>query len=252
MKLARKAVLSGNALKLIAIAAMTVDHLTWVIFPGYQTNAGILLLHSIGRLTAPIMCFFIAEGYYYTHDRKRYAARLFLFALISHFAYNFAFGIPFVPFRTGIFNQTGVMWALAWGLVALCVLGSVELKQWHKIALMILICAISFCADWSCIAVLVIVAFGTNRGDFKKQMGWMMAFVTMYAAVYFFCIDKVYGVLQMMVALSIPLLSLYNGERGRWRGMKWFFYLYYPLHLVACGLIRIALHGAGGVLVGGM
>ena len=71
MKLARKAVLSGNALKLIAIAAMTVDHLTWVIFPGYQTNVGILLLHSIGRLTAPIMCFFIAEGYYYTHDRKR-------------------------------------------------------------------------------------------------------------------------------------------------------------------------------------
>ena len=117
---------------------------------------------------------------------------------------------------------------------------------------MILICAISFCADWSCIAVLVIVAFGTNRGDFKKQMGWMMAFVTMYAVVYFFCIDKVYGVLQIMVALSIPLLSLYNGERGRWRGMKWFFYFYYPLHLVACGLIRIALHGAGGVLVGGM
>ena len=115
MKLARKAVLSGNALKLIAIAAMTVDHLTWVIFPGYQTNVGILLLHSIGRLTAPIMCFFIAEGYYYTHDRKRYAARLFLFALISHFAYNFAFGIPFAPFRTGIFNQTGVMWALACG-----------------------------------------------------------------------------------------------------------------------------------------
>ena len=170
MKLARKAVLSGNALKLIAIAAMTVDHLTWVIFPGYQTNVGILLLHSIGRLTAPIMCFFIAEGYYYTHDRKRYAARLFLFALISHFAYNFAFGIPFAPFRTGIFNQTGVMWALAWGLAALCVLNSVELKQWHKTGLMILICAISFCADWSCIAVLVIVAFGTNRGDFKKQM----------------------------------------------------------------------------------
>ena len=60
MKHARKAGLSGNALKLIAIAAMTVDHLTWVIFPGYQTNAGILVLHSIGRLTAPIMCYFIA------------------------------------------------------------------------------------------------------------------------------------------------------------------------------------------------
>lgn len=252
MERTKKHGLSGNALKLIAIIAMTVDHLTWVIFPGYQTAPWLLLLHSIGRLTAPIMCFFIAEGYHYTHDRRRYAARLFLFALISHFAYNFAFGIPFVPFQTGVFNQTGVMWALAWGLVALSVMNSEGLKQWQKNAIMILICVISFCADWSCIAVLVIVAFGLNRGEFKKQMTSMMIFVAMYAAVYFIFIDKVYGVLQLMVALSIPVLSLYNGERGKWKGMKWFFYLYYPLHLVACGLIRLALHGGVGVLVGGI
>ncbi len=42
------------------------------------------------------MWFFIAEGCYYTHDRKKYITRLFILAVISHFAYDFAFGIPFV------------------------------------------------------------------------------------------------------------------------------------------------------------
>ena len=49
--------------------------------------------------------------------------------------------------------------------------------------------------------------------------------------------------IQMFVALTIPLLKRYNGRRGSWKGMKWFFYLYYPAHLVVCGLIRVALYG---------
>lgn len=43
--------------------------------------------------------------------------------------------------------------------------------------------------------------------------------------------------------LAIPILMSYNGERGKWKGMKWFFYLYYPAHLIVVGIIRIALHG---------
>ena len=107
--------LNSNQLKLIAIAAMTIDHLTWTLFPGYSTQWYVLLAHIIGRLTAPIMWFFIAEGYHYTRDVKNYTKRLFLLALVSHFAYNFCFGIPFLPFRTSVFNQTGVAWSLAWG-----------------------------------------------------------------------------------------------------------------------------------------
>ena len=78
--------LNSNQLKLIAIIAMTVDHLTWVIWPGYQTGWPQLALHCVGRITAPIMWFFIAEGYHYTHSFKKYALRLLLFAVISHFA----------------------------------------------------------------------------------------------------------------------------------------------------------------------
>lgn len=244
--------LNSNQLKLIAIATMTLDHLICVLYPNYPTDRWIVLCHILGRLTAPIMWYFIAEGYYYTHNIKKYAGRLFLFAIISHFAYNFAFGIPFIPFKTSVFNQTSVIWSLAWGLVALAMINDDRLKQWQKTVLLMLICLITFCSDWSCIAVLAIVGIGTNRGNFKKQMEQMMFYVFMYAAVYFIFINKLYGIIQLFVFISIPFLKAYNGQRGQWKGMKWFFYLYYPLHLVICGLIRLAVNGNIGVLVGGL
>ena len=242
--------LTGNALKLIAIAAMTLDHVLWVVFPGYQTMWWLLALHTIGRITAPIMWFFIVEGYLHTHDFKKYATRLFLFAFISHFAYCFAFGHPFLPFSKGeFFNQTSVIWSLAWGLMTIRLFDS-QLKAWLKFLLLIPILLISFPSDWSCIAVVAILYLWGKRGEFVENMVWMMIWVAVYALVYFFCIDRVYGVMQLGVALSIPLLMLYNGERGSWKGMKWFFYIYYPAHLVAVGILRLLLLGNVGVMIG--
>ncbi len=246
--------LSGNALKVIAIIAMTIDHVTSVLHPGYSGGAIILGLHAIGRLTMPIMCFLIAEGYYYTHDVKKYTLRLFILAILSHFAYNFCFGIPFVPFQTSIFNQTSVIWPYAWALVVLQMQHNTnpKFKPWMKTALCILISAITFPSDWSCIAMLVILNFYNNRGDFKKQMLGMMIFVGFYALVYCIFIDLRFGLLQFCVALATIPLSQYNGQRGKWKGMKWFFYLYYPAHLFLLGLLRLALHGDVGMIVGGM
>jgi len=245
--------LTANALKLIAISAMLFDHLLWVIWPGYDNGSVVLLLHAVGRLTAPIMCFFIAEGYRHTHNRRRYALRLLLFAVISHFAYNFAFGIPLIPFQTGIFNQTSVMWSLFWGLMALCMMDSDSIikRDWFKLVLLLLICVISFPADWSCIAVLMIVFIGSYRDDFKKQMFYMMLFASLYALVFCLFIDVRYGLLQLAVGFSIPLLKQYNGQRGTWKGMKGFFYAFYPAHLILCGILRILLHGNISVMIGG-
>ena len=222
-------------MKIIALAAMTVDHLTSVLFPHYSLQPGVLVCHIIGRLAAPIFWFFIAEGYFHTQDRKRYGARLF------------AFGIPFLPFQTSVFNQTSVIWGLAWGLVALAVHEREGMGERTKSLLIFAITMIAFCADWSSITVLAIVWIGANRGNFNKQMLW----VAVYAAVYGVFIHPVYGAIQLFTALAIPLLKGYNRKRGEWKGMKWFFYLYYPLHLVICGVIRIVLHGNAGVMVGG-
>lgn len=244
--------LNANQLKMIAIIAMTIDHFTSVIFPHYPTNGFILLLHMIGRIAAPIMWFFIVEGFHYTHNFSRYAIRLFAFAIVSHFAYNFAFGIPFIPFQTTAFNQTSVIWALAWGLVALKIDSSQnpKLKKWHKNIVLVLIYIITFCADWSSIAVVAILQMGRHRGDFKKQMLGMVMAVSIYTVIYILFVNPVYGVIQMFVILSIPLLKRYSTEQGEWQGMKWFFYIYYPLHLVFVGLLRVCLYGNIGVMIG--
>ena len=108
--------------------------------------------------------------------------------------------------------------------------------------LIVLNCLISFPSDWSCIAALCIMAFGTNRGKSKTRMCWMIFYTALYAAVYFFALDKTYGLFQMAVVLSLPVIGMYNGERGRNtrinRYIKWFFYIYYPLHLVIIGWLQ--------------
>lgn len=244
-----KKTLNSNAIKVIAIIAMTLDHIAWMLFPGYPKEVIPLVLHIIGRITCPIMCYFIAEGYHYTKNINEYTKRLFLFAIISHFAYvfasaNFVDWKSFIPFYYGsVLNQTSVMWSLAWGLVMLRVVNSQRIKQDSvKTLLVILICLLSFPSDWSCIASLCILAFGTNRGNFKAQMLWMTFYVTIYAAVYFFAIDKIYGLLQMAVIAAIPIIMMYNGQRGSNHRvnciMKWLFYIYYPLHLFIIGWLQ--------------
>lgn len=241
--------LDANMIKLIAIAAMTADHIAWMVFPGYPRDFAPVFLHIIGRVTCPIMCFFIAEGYHYTRDVGKYTNRLFAFAFLSHFPYvfasmNFVDWKSFIPCYYGsVLNQTSVMWPLAWGLVMLRIVNSPKIqKDAVKTVLILLICLISFPSDWSCVASLCILSFGTNRGKFKIQMLWMIFYVAIYAAVYYFAIDKVYGLLQMAVVFAIPIMMMYNGQRGKNqklnRVMKWLFYLYYPLHLLVIGWIQ--------------
>ncbi len=239
----KKLRLNSNQIKLIAIIAMTVDHLTWALFPGTQAVWYVFLLHIVGRLTAPIMWFFIAEGCHYTHSFGKYAARLFAFSVVSHFAYNFAFGIDFLPFSTGVFNQTSVMWSLAWAVVLIWICKQDKIPRWAKILSIAVICVISFPSDWSSIAVMCPLFLYSHRGKFKLQSRDIVIWSFVYATVYFIFLDKLYGALQMFTFLTIPILSRYNGERGKWKAMKWFFYIYYPAHLVAVGIIRLALHG---------
>lgn len=242
--------LNSNHLKLIAIAAMTIDHVADLIFPQFPANPIAIIMHIIGRITAPIMWFFICEGFHYTRDLKRYIGRMAVFAVISHFAYCFAFGINFIPFANGeILNQTSVIFPLCGGLCALWVLfGENKLLQWQKYALLILIDVITFPSDWSCIAVMAIIAMYSHRGSPEKQTRDMTLWVVIYAAVIFFAMNKIQGLVQLGVVLIYPLIKLYNGERGKARHTKWLFYIYYPAHLVVIGILRIMIYGDKPIL----
>lgn len=237
--------LNSNHLKIIAIVAMTIDHIADLLYPGMPNIFISNVMHIIGRLTAPIMFFFICEGYYYTKDIKKYISRLFIFALISHFAYCFAFGINFIPFSTGnIFNQTSIMWTLAWAVVALHIVhGKNNLKEWQKWLLIILINLITFSSDFSSIAVMTILFMYDRRGNLKSQMISMMAWLSLYALISYLFVSKTYGLIAMTAILVYPLLKNYNGQRGKVKWLKWFFYLYYPLHLIIIGALRLYMYG---------
>lgn len=235
--------LNSNHLKMIAIIAMTIDHFADLIYPGFPANPVAIFLHIVGRLTAPIMWFFICEGYHYTRDRKKYALRLFIFAIVSHFAHNFAFGINFIPFRTGIFNQTSVMYPLFVAVLVLWLQDAEGMKKWLKHIIIFVLIWSAFPADRSCVAVLAILGMYKNRGNLKKQMLIMMMWTIVYATVSFFFVNRIYGIIQPFVILVYPLLRQYNGERGKAKWTKWLFYIYYPAHLVVLGVLRIALHG---------
>lgn len=237
--------LNSNHLKIIAIVAMTIDHIADLLYPGMPNIFISNVMHIIGRLTAPIMFFFICEGYHYTKDVKKYISRLFIFALISHFAYCFAFGINFIPFSTGnIFNQTSIMWTLAWAVVALHIVhGKNNLKEWQKWLLIILINLITFSSDFSSIAVMTILFMYDRRGNLKSQMISMMAWLSLYALISYLFVSKTYGLIAMTAILVYPLLKNYNGQRGKVKWLKWFFYLYYPLHLIIIGALRLYMYG---------
>ena len=239
-----KKLFNSNYLKLIAIIAMTVDHGTDLIYPGFPAEPIPLILHFVGRLTAPIMWFFVCEGYHYTKDAKKYMLRLGIFAIISHFAYCFGFGISLNPFTGSIFNRTSVMYPL---FIAVATLYLEEhmigWKAWQKRAIQIPLVLSTFPADWSCIAVLAIHGMYSERGNLEKQMLKMTKWVLLYGTVSFFFVSKVYALELVGVLMVYPFLKLYNGERGKAKWMKWFFYLYYPAHLVIIGIVRRAVYG---------
>ena len=238
---------TANHIKMIAIIAMTIDHLAWLFYPGFSTDVIPIVLHLIGRLTAPIMWFFVAEGYAHTSDKYRYFIRLMILAIASHFAFCFAFGLDYIPFRQGLFNQTSVAFSLALSVILLMIL-EWEGNKLIKIVGIIFIILLAFPADWSSIAVVSIIYFYENRGDIEKQGKWLAIWITLYAIVYFIFIDKLYAILQFGTLNSIFILRKYNGKRGDNKYIGKFFYYFYPLHMVLIGFLRIVLYGNQNIL----
>lgn len=229
--------LSANALKLIAVCAMLIDHIAWAFVPFASPEGQIM--HIIGRLTAPIMSFFIAEGYFRTRSIQKYALRLGIFAVASHFPYVFFhFGDPFY-----LYPITSVIYTLFLALMALIISDKVQ-NVLLKALLILLLCVAAMPGDWMFMPIIWALIFAKYRGDFKKQcIGFTIAaaFLTAYFS---------WNALQsgnpwyskMFVAgvlLVLPLLALYNGQRGKGgKPMKWMFYVFYPLHLAILGILQ--------------
>ena len=231
--------LSGNALKVIAIVAMTIDHLAWVGIETYEQaeTPTQIFLHCIGRLTAPMMIFFVAEGYHHTRNFRHYLRRLLILAVVSHFAFCYFNMSGFNPLDNLLFNATSIAWPLLWGLILLKVWDSEKMACWQKLSVTLLACLLTCTSDWSCAAPLAILMIGRNRGCFHKQMLWMMAIISLYAVAFFIFHSPTYGLVHLACWLAVSLLAMYNGQRGRLKWIGKFFYYYYPAHMAVIGLL---------------
>lgn len=235
---------SAYHLKIIAIFAMLIDHIAWAFVP-LESALG-QIMHIIGRLTAPIMCFFIAEGFYHTKNIKKYALRLGIFALISHIPYNyFMFGNLPLSFDYGFKSilRTSIMLPLFLGLISLVVWNNSKIKKTIKIILIVILCLIAIPADWSFIPILWILNFGINHDDFQQQIKvFSIISMPIILTPILLLVENNSNwyeqIFHIGILLAIPFLNKYNGSLGGKNYSKWIFYIFYPLHMLVIGWLK--------------
>lgn len=238
------AFISANTIKYFAVFAMLIDHIAWCFV---ETNSILgIIMHLIGRMTAPIMTYFIVEGYHYTRNVNRYLLRLAIFAAVSWIPFLFMEYGTFLPFTfvdgNLYFNPAqGVIYTFFLTLLALKTVHSQSLPKPAKVVLVIGLCMLSSIGDWFFFPIVWALLLDKYRGNFKKQAAaFAISSVVLMTLMIVFLTDGFgnnwfqYGVL-----LALIPLYFYNGEKGRGgRFNKWFFYIFYPAHLLILGILK--------------
>ncbi len=237
-------ILSGNALKMIAAVSMTIDHIGLIFYPR------LLLLRTLGRFAFPIFAFFIAEGCKYTRNKARYlgtmAGAALIFQVVYYFAMQTLYMSIFVTFSLSIvliylldFSKqafcegkkgiaAGVLFAL---LFLLAIQAAWQLNQ-------IQIPQKRFSIDYGFWGIMTPVFASLfhppkNAPELWKKLdkpfiGALLITIPLFAMTYPLRLIFPY---KLHALLAVPLLLFYSGKRGKYK-MKYFFYLFYPLHLV--------------------
>ena len=208
--------MTGFQLKLLAMLAMTADHIGAVFFPE------IPLLRWIGRLAMPVLCFFIGEGLRHTRSPRRYLLRLTGFALLSELPFDLAFygGIEW--------GHQNAYFTLALGLLALWAIQSRGMEGW-LLALTAALAAELLGCDYGMYGVLLILLLDRFHRARSEQLA-----AAALLNLAFFGLQT-----QTLSLIALTLLWLYNGKRGR--DDRRLFYLYYPAHLCVLGILRFVL-----------
>lgn len=238
--------ISQEGLKLIACLTMLIDHIGYaVIYPIYSSISAAgsaampevklvyyfyLLCRCIGRIAFPIFVFLLVEGIHRTRNRKKYALRLLVGALISE--------IPFNLILSGqlSWRQQSVMVTLLLGFCAVIAMERCRSLAWKPVAAVpFLILGKLLKVDYGWAGVAMAVLFALSREMYAKNLvlAGGMVVLSHHIASHIFWIGNISVPMQVLGLLSLLFIARYDGRKvtGN-RAVQWGFYLFYPLHLL--------------------
>ena len=254
--------MTRDTIKYIAMFTMLLNHIANIFL-----EPGTLLfevLVDIGYFTAITMCYFLVEGYGYTRSKEKYGKRLLLFAALSQLPFNLAFT------ENGVLEFTGMnmIFTLFLCFLILYVREKMPAGGSRNLCICVLVLA-SLRSDWALLAPLFTIGFaetkavgipagqvaGTRRqrtdqkllwNAFGKAMliFWLLNFAEDYGNMALgSCLLRSVGATMGILLSAICIIYFYNGKRAE-KGQKfakWFFYIFYPAHLLVLGVLRVVL-----------
>ena len=218
---------SGNTVKLIALIAMTADHIGLILL-----NENIIL-RSFGRISFPLFAFLIAEGCRYTGNKRRYFGLIFLTGalcqLMLYVLEKRLYMCIMITFSLSvliIFSLMRLKSALSAGRGIAAALTAAALIIGASFALT-LINYRDFAIDYGFCGIMLapLVSLSENR---RERLPLFAAGLVL--------LSLSMGGMQWWCLAALPVILLYDGTRGRLR-LKYLFYVYYPLHIFILSLI---------------
>ncbi|MDO4438840.1 MAG: TraX family protein [Eubacteriales bacterium] len=236
--------LSRNQIKYIAVFAMLLNHIAYVFMDEGSLLAKVFT--NIGYFTAITMCYFLVEGYFYTHSKKAYARRLLIFAFISQLPFCLALT------KNAVISFTGFNMMFSLFLCFMLIYCYINVKDPlnRSICSTVIIILSLFC-DWFFMAPIFTKLFLLSRGGHINKM---QAFK--YSAFIFGIFNFIFNTAQMpfyerilsaLANMAAPLLAgivityFYDDKKPSKASKfsKWFFYIFYPAHLMILGMLRL-------------
>lgn len=211
--------INQNVLKIIAIIAMTIDHVAFAFIPCFRISN--VILRIIGRITFPILIYCVVEGYKNTKSLKKYAIRLLIFALISQIPYELVISS----------DNLNPIFSMLISLIFLMVYNLDINKILKVIAILIISYLSTFVSYGAFTLVLTFVFFLSYKNKMYLNISYLFIFMIEISNTFYNDLYKTF-IVKLGLLLPLVLLNMYSNERKPNKFLKYAIYIYYPLHLL--------------------
>lgn len=229
--------LTSFDLKIIAILAMTINHIGFIFKDIYNPLWWQIIYLTIGKITFPIMAYLLNLGFQKTKSKTQYIIRLGIYALISIIPYHYTIG---TNTDATIYPLNNILFTLMIGLLLITILDKLKPSKMMQVLFLIIASSITFNSDWNIIGVLIIYFF---YKDSKVESKTLIIIAATTSIINFVATLDITSFTYLGIILSIPILKNTNNERGYSNNLiKHGFYIYYPLHLSILYILHLLIN----------